>query len=48
MVFLCCPVYVLEAVLRIFPPCRRRGPALASLRAPWCHDGGHHPSVPDL
>ena len=28
------PVRVLEAVLRIFPPRRRRGPALASLRAP--------------
>ena len=28
------PMYVLEAVLRIFPPRRRREPALASLRAP--------------
>ena len=29
-----CPVYVLEAVLRIFPPWCRREPALASLRVP--------------
>ena len=34
VVFLLVPVHVLEVVLRIFPPRRRRGPALASLRAP--------------